>query len=82
MVFSCNKFQSYIHDSRMIVYTDHAFIRYLFAKKDARPRFIWCILLLQKFDLKLRDMRGSENAIANNLSRLENDNEAIRVNIE
>ena len=40
MVFACDKFRLYIIRSRVIIYTDHAAIHYLFTKKDAKPRLI------------------------------------------
>ena len=41
-------------------------------KKDAKPRLIWWVLLLQEFDLHIIDRKGAENPVAYNLSRLEN----------
>jgi hypothetical protein len=47
VVFAFEKFRSYIMNLMVIVYTDHVAIKYLLAKKDAKPRLIRWILLLQ-----------------------------------
>jgi hypothetical protein len=47
VIFAFEKFRSYIVNSKDIVYTDHMAIKYLFAKKDAKPKLICWILLLQ-----------------------------------
>jgi hypothetical protein len=68
VVFAFKKFRSYIVNSKVIVYTDHAAINYLLAKKDAKPRLICWILLLHKFDVEIRDKKAVENVVANHLS--------------
>ena len=72
VVFACDKFISYIVDSKVIVHTDHAGIKYLMEKKDAKPRLIRWVLLLQEFDLHITDRKRAENPVVDNLSRLEN----------
>ena len=46
MVFSCEKSKPYISGSHVIIHTNHAAIRYLMAKKEAKPRQIKWVLLL------------------------------------
>ncbi|KAK1692082.1 hypothetical protein QYE76_008779, partial [Lolium multiflorum] len=72
VVFACDKFRSYIVDSKVTIHTDHAAIRYLMQKKDAKTRLIRWVLLLQEFDLNIVDRKGADNPVADNLSRLEN----------
>ncbi|GJS71023.1 reverse transcriptase domain-containing protein [Tanacetum coccineum] len=72
VVYAFEKFQSYLVLSKTIVYTDYSALKYLLAKQDAKPRLLWWILLLQEFDVIIRDKKGAENLAADHLSRLEN----------
>ena len=61
---------------RVIAHTDHSALRYLMVKKDSKPRLIRWVLLLEKFDFEVKDRKGTENQVADHLSRLED--EAMR----
>ena len=40
-------------------------------KLDAKPRLIRWMLLLQEFDIKIKDMNGEENLLVDHLSRID-----------
>nr|GEV26222.1 uncharacterized protein [Tanacetum cinerariifolium] len=72
VVYAFEKFRPYQVLSKTVLYTDHSTLKYLLAKQDAKPRFLQWILLLQEFDVIIRDKKGAENLMANHLSILEN----------
>ncbi|GKD81009.1 reverse transcriptase domain-containing protein [Tanacetum coccineum] len=72
VVYALEKFRPYLVLSKTIVYTNHSAIKYLMAKQDAKSRLLRWILLLQEFNLEIRDKKGAENVAADHLSRLEN----------
>nr|GEV41574.1 reverse transcriptase domain-containing protein [Tanacetum cinerariifolium] len=79
-VYAFEKFRPYLVLSKSIVYTDHSTLKYLLSKQDAKPRLLWWVLLLQKFDIAIRDKKGYENLAADHLSRLENPHKDVLKN--
>ncbi|CAN6707362.1 unnamed protein product [Malus baccata var. baccata] len=79
VVFALDKFRSYLIGTKVIVFTDHAALKYLFTKKEAKPRLICWMLLLQEFDIEIRDKKGCENVVADHLSRLVREEESLPI---
>ncbi|GJV60017.1 reverse transcriptase domain-containing protein [Tanacetum coccineum] len=82
VVYAFEKFRPYLVLSKTIVYTDHSALKYLLSKQDAKPRLLQWILLLQEFDVIIRDKKGAENLTADHLSRLENPHQDVLENKE
>ncbi|RVX03601.1 Retrovirus-related Pol polyprotein from transposon 17.6 [Vitis vinifera] len=58
VVFALDKFRAYLVGSSIVVFTDHSALKYLLTKQDAKARLIRWILLLQEFNLQIRDKKG------------------------
>ena len=82
IVFAFDKFRPYLIGNKVVVHTDHSAIKYLMTKKDAKPRLIRWVLLLQEFDVEIKDKKGTENLVVDHLSRLEGARDDVPVNDE
>ncbi|GKC33783.1 reverse transcriptase domain-containing protein [Tanacetum coccineum] len=86
VVYAFEKFRPYLVLSKSIVYTESTSLRlkYLMNKQDAKPRFATggfiSFLLLQEFDITIRDKKRSENLLTDHLSRLENPHKDVLEN--
>ena len=56
--------------SDIVTFTDHSALKYLLIKQNAKARLIRWVLLLQEFNLQIRDKKGVENVVADHISRL------------
>ena len=70
MVYALDKFRSYLIGSDIVIFTDHSALKYLLTKQNSKARLIRWVLLLQEFNIQIRDKKGVENVVADHLSRL------------
>ena len=70
VVYALDKFRSYLIGSDIVIFTDHSALKYLLTKHNSKARLIRWVLLLQEFNIRIRDKKGVENVVADHLSRL------------
>ena len=70
IVYALDKFCAYLIGADIIIFTDHSALKYLLTKKNAKARLIRWVLLLQEFNLQIRDKKRVENVVTNHLYRL------------
>ena len=80
IVFAFDTFRLYLIGNKIIVHTDHSALKYLMDKKDAKPRLIRWVLLLQEFDMEIKNKKETKNLVADHLSRLEGPNKEVQIN--
>ncbi|XP_027343093.1 uncharacterized protein LOC113855660 [Abrus precatorius] len=70
IILALDKFRAYLLGTKVTIYSDHAALKFLLKKPDAKPRLIRWMLLLQEFDIEIKNKSGAENLVADHLSRI------------
>lgn len=57
MAYEFEKFWEYLLETKVVVHTNHAALKYLMEKKVAKPRLIIWVFLLQEFNFEVKDWK-------------------------
>ena len=58
IVYALDKLRAYLVGLVIVIFTDHSALKYLLTKQDAKERLIRWVLLLQEFNLQIKDKKG------------------------
>ena len=61
VVYALDKFRAYLDGADIVIFTDHSALKYLLTKQNSKARLIRWVLLLQEFNLQIKDKKGVEN---------------------
>ena len=62
-------FLPYLLGVKVTVYTNYSTIKHLLSKNESKPRLNRWVLLLQKFQLEIKDKPRAKNLVADHISR-------------
>ncbi|RDX96198.1 Retrovirus-related Pol polyprotein from transposon 17.6, partial [Mucuna pruriens] len=79
ILFALDKFRSYLLGSKIVVFSDHAALRFLLKNPDAKSRLIRWMLLFQEFNIEIRNKKGVENSMEGHLSRIEREHDPMPI---
>ena len=84
VVFTLDKFRNYLLGTSIVIFIDHSALKYLLNKKNVKARLIRWIILLQEFNIQIKDKQGVENVVADHLSwvKVESNFEEAQINDE
>ena len=68
VVYASDKFRAYLVGSFIVIFTYHSTLKYLLTKHKAKSRLLQWVLLLQGFNLQIKDKKGVENVVADHFS--------------
>ena len=77
MIYSINKFRHYLLGKKFTFHVDHATVLYLVSKQALTGKLARWMLLLQEFDFDIQHRLGTQHAVVDYLSRIENGSEAV-----
>ena len=79
VIYAINKFKHYITGYPVVLYTDHSAIKYLANKPITNGRVTRWLILLQEFNITIKDRPGKENLVADFLSHVPRIDNAVAI---
>ena len=76
MIYNVNKFRPYLLGQKFTFYVDHVALLYMIAKQSLTRKLARWMSLLQEFEFKTQHRPGTQYAVADDLSRIDNGDEA------
>ena len=71
LVLAVQHFEVYLGAlEKVVVYSDHDPLRFLFRMRNANQRLMRWSLILQPFNIEIKHVRGTDNVLADALSRV------------
>ena len=68
IIFALDKFRAYLLGTKVTIFSNQAALKFLLKKLDAKPRLIRWTLLLQEFDIEIKDKSRAKNLVVDHLS--------------
>ena len=79
VIYSINKFRHYITACQVLLYTDHSAIKYLANKPITNGIITHWLLILQEFDITIKDNPKKANVVTDFLSRVPETDDTLAV---
>ena len=79
VIHAVNKFRHYITGYPVVLFTDHSAIKFLANKPVINGRVTRWLILLQEFDITIKDRPKKENLVADFLSQMSKPTDAAAV---
>ena len=78
MIYNINKFRHYLLGRKFTFHVDHMTLLYLVEKQALMGKLARWMLLLQEFEFTIQQLPGMRHAVTDFLSRIDNDDNAIK----
>lgn len=79
IVWACKYFRPYLFGNKFTLFTDHQPLTYIFSMKDPSSKLVRWRLSLEEFDYEIKYRKGTQNVVADGLSRIKIESSDLNV---